>query len=598
MLDYGIVGNCKTCALISKNGSVDWMCYPDFNSPSIFGKILDAQIGGCMNVLPDRRCKVEQKYLPNTNILETTFTCKAYSFRILDFMPRYKKLTKKVYKQNALVRILDPLRGIPKINVVFDPKPDYAQGDCALQIQDGAIAAQHKSVTLMLHSNLALGFILARSKIPLTKKSFLYLGESESPVTLARCMQLLRATRVYWQRWVNSLILPEQNRDTIIRSALTLKLMQYSETGAIIAAPTTSIPEELGTERTWDYRYCWIRDATQCVDALVKIGRKHEAKKLINFLISNAMREDFVHVLYTVHGSTEIPERILPHLSGFRNSKPVRIGNAAALQDQTDIFGELIDILYLYFVYYEFEKKITKRYLRFLQYLVNQIKYKWKRQDSSIWEFRSMLDHYTFSKLMCWVGVDRAIQIAQHCHKDDLVHQWLPLRDAIKQDILEHGYDEKSRSFTIAYGKRGYDAALLLIPYYGFLEPTAPRLRNTIKALYNNLSNKGLMQRYSIADDFGKSKSIFTICSFWLVQALYLIGEQSASREIYAQLMKYGNHLGLYSEDISLKNKRLLGNFPQAYTHIAIINTSILLSEWNSSRKKIDWHTVKEGNLL
>jgi len=296
--------------------------------------------------------------------------------------------------------------------------------------------------------------------------------------------------------------------------------------------------------------------------------------------------------MYGINGKIELIEGKLEHLDGFKGSKPVRIGNAAYKQSQNDIFGEFLDIMYLYFVYYEYEKKMSKKYWRFVQKLVRQIELRWDKEDSGIWEFRGQTRHYVFSKFMCFVGVDRAIKIAQHYGRSDFVNKCLNLKEKIREDILKNGYNQELNSFTISYGSNDLDASLLQMGYYEFLDNTDPRMIGTVKAIYNNLRRDYLVQRYSIKDDFGKSKSAFTICSFWLVDALFSIGEIEKAREIYDKLIKRANHLGLFSEDIDIKTKKLIGNFPQAYTHIALINSSILLSEWSAKRKKFDWVVI------
>ena len=329
-----------------------------------------------------------------------------------------------------------------------------------------------------------------------------------------------------------------------------------------------------------------------CVDALNKIGRDYESKKLMKFIIDKTFRDDYVQIMYDIHGNTNLKEQVLPHLAGFKGTKPVRIGNAAYSQTQNDIYGSILDIMYLYFGYYEYEEKMSSKYWKFVKYLVNQIKFDWRKKDNGIWEFRGRYEHFTFSKLMCFVGVDRAIKLAQHFGKDDLIHEWLELRECIINDIIKNGYNKEIKAFTMYYGSKNLDASLLQMTYHGFLRKDDPRIINTIKAIYKSLKKDYLVRRYDMEDDFGKSSMAFTICSFWLVDALYYIGEEKKAREIYEKLIKCANHLNLFSETIDVKTKKLTGNFPQVYTHMALINSSILLSEWSAKRKKIDWHAI------
>jgi alpha,alpha-trehalase len=603
MLQYGIIGNCKTCALIHKNTSIAWMCFPDFDSASIFGNLLDSKDGGQFRIMPDRQCKYSQGYMKDTNILETVISCDDYAFKVIDFFPRYRKILPnkktRVFRQNRLIRIVEPIKGKPRFKVIFDPRLDYARGETTLEKKENSILVKNGKHEIHLMTNADYDAVLGSEVIELNQRKFFVLGAMEGEYSIKRSLDTLRWTKVYWLKWVDTLILPEENKENIIRSALLLKLLTYSETGAIIAAATTSIPEDLGTPRTWDYRYCWVRDAAHCADAFKKIGRDYEAKKVMEFIINNGIRDDYVQPLYGIHGETDINEYTLEHLDGFKGSKPVRVGNAAFYQVQNDIYGEIIDIMYLYFAYYEYESKMTTKYWRFLRYCVNQIKFNWRKKDSSIWEFRDIYDHYTFSKFMCFVGVDRAIKLAQHFGKDDFVKQWIDIREEIRNEILSNGYSQEKNAFTISYDSKRLDASVLLMAYHEFLESSDPRMINTVKAIYKDLVFEDyLVKRYNVIDDSGQTHNAFTICAFWLVDALYYIGEQDKARTIYQKLLKRGNHVGLFSEDIELPSKKLIGNFPQAYTHIAIINTSILLSEWSTRRKKIDWSNVKRKKWL
>lgn len=598
MLNYGIIGNCKTCALVSKRGSIDWFCFPKFDSPSVFAKILDKERGGSLSIHPKGRYKVTQQYLKDTNILETTFTAKKASFVVLDFFPRYRKLLpnrkQKLFRQNRLIRIVKPLKGNPLMRVQYDPRLNYAKGVEEYNLRNGNLLTKNKKHHISLISNVAYDAILNHEYFELNHTKYFVIGKQSraKDFSATHCLRLLNWTKQYWKKWVSTLVLPERHRELIIRSALVLKLLTFSETGAIIAAPTTSIPEEIGSERTWDYRYCWIRDAVFTIDALKKIGREYEAKKLVEFIFDCTKQKRDLQIMYSIEGKRKLTERRLEHLEGFQGCKPVRIGNAAWRQKQNDIYGSLINVLYLYYVYYEYEKKMPKKYWRFLRYLVKRIKNHWREPDHGIWEFRERKEHFTYSKLMCYVGMNLAVKLAQFYDRADLAERWIGLRDKIYEDISEHGWNRKRRAFAMHYGSDALDAAVLMMDYHDFLDPKDPRLISTIKKIYKELRRNSFVQRYTIEDDFGKSKSAFLLCSFWLIDALYSMGEVEKANKMFQKLLKYANHLGLFSEDIDLKTKKLLGNFPQAYTHVALINTSILLSEWNAKRKKIDWGQV------
>ena len=592
MLDYGIIGNCVTSALVKKNASIEWMCYPNFDSPSILAKLLDNESGGSFELKPVGKYRIRQRYLPNTAILETSFKGRGSSFVVYDFFPRYNKLLKgkrrKLVKENRLVRIIRPIKGRPRVRVVFKPAPRYASYKHGFKEDGNRLVFKNGREDLYLHSNADIQDIAKSDAIEISFTRYFVLDSNGGQeFSVKRCLKLLSDTRRYWEGWCRTLVTPEYNRDLITRSAITLKLLTFSETGSMIAAATTSLPEELGTERTWDYRFCWIRDAAFCADSLKKIGRDYEPQKLMEFVLNIAVRDDFIQPMYGIRGETRLTEKQVETLKGYRGSGPVRIGNAAHRQVQNDIYGGIIDIFYLYFVYYEYGK-IQRKHWRFIKYIVNQIKFNWYRKDCSIWEYRDLYDHYTYSKFMCYVGVDRAIRIAQHIGKGEGIDDWIELRDEIRKDIADNAYDNEIGSFAMAYGNKKLDASLLLMAYHEFLERDDPRLINTIRATYRNLRKGYKVRRYD-QDDFGASRNAFTVCTFWLVDALYYIGEEEKARDLFKQIIGKGNHLGLFSETLDIRTGKMLGNFPQAYVHMALINSSILLSEWSSKRKKIDW---------
>ncbi len=594
MLDYGIIGNCHTCALVSKKASIEWFCFPHFSSSSVFAKILDRKSGGSFEIKGVGKYKTRQRYLTDTNILETTFESDKESFQVLDFFPRYRKIIpnkkRKIFTQNRLIRIIKPIKGRPIIKVRYDPKMNYATGKDKHELKDRKIITSNRDSTITLITNVGTDTIMEEHEFVLNHTKYFIIGVDDDveEFNVKKCYNLLTSTKKYWRKWVGSLVLPEKNRDLIIRSALVLKLLTFSQTGAIIAAATTSIPEESNSERTWDYRYCWVRDASFTADALKKIGRKHEAKRLMEFIFNNTVKEKkSLRLMYDIFGNSDLTEKNLEHLQGYKGCKPVRVGNAAYHQKQNDIYGSIIDVLYLYFIYYKYEKKMPEKYWRMLRYLVSEIKNNWHRPDHGIWEFRGITEHFTYSKLMCYVGVDRAIKIAQHFGREKAALDWSHLRDEIGHDIMKKNWSEKKQSFTIHPNSDDMDAALLMMSYHDFLPNDDPRTISTIKQIDKELANGALVQRYKIKDDFGKSKSSFTICSFWLIDALYRIGETKKAEKIFKQLNRYSNHLGLFSEDIDIKSRNLMGNFPQAYTHIALINSAILLSEWSSKRKEI-----------
>lgn len=577
MLDFGLVGNCKTCALITRNGIVNYMCFPDFDSPTVFAKLLDETKGGSLSIHTQKDFDIKQYYVKNTAVLITEYKADDEAFKIIDFMP---KATKNVNIQNMLVRIIKPIKGNPKIRVNSQPKPGYGQKPITKKLETNTYKYTVKQQEIYVKSNASFQF-------KLENEVFIAIGNKNvKSINVNKANNLLQQTKKYWNEYVQNLYLPQKNKEVIIRSAITLKLLSYDETGAIIAAATTSIPEEIGSQRSWDYRYCWIRDASYAVDALEKIGRSHESKKFITFMKKVTNKGKNIQPLYGIKGEKNLKEHLIQTLDGFKRG-PVRKGNEAFTQKQHDVFGTLIDILYLRFEYYANKKEMKPSDWIFLKTLVNKIRDHWQQKDVGIWEFRTLPNHYTYSKLMCYVGVDRAVKLAKFYEKKDLAKKWSTLRDDIKKDIIKKGYDKEEKTFTISYDGKGLDASLLKMTYHEFLPPHNEMLTNTVLKIYDELRNGCLVKRYKVKDDFGHSNSAFTICTFWLIDALYYIGEKEKAKTLYNQILTYRNHLGLFSEDINIKNKYLVGNFPQAYTHIALINSSILLSEWNSKRKKI-----------
>lgn len=601
MLPYGIVGNCNTAALIRKDASIDWMCFPTFASPSIFARILDRHKGGTCRIVPKGTYKIQQQYIPNTAILETVFTGKKARFAVYDFFPRYRKLLKnkhdKLYRQNRLIRIIKPLKGTPNIKIIYEPRPNYAKDECELRQESEQLVTCATKEDISLISNVHKDILETQEYFPLQHTHYLVIGTPDDAhaFTVKHCQQLMNATKRYWERWVRSMTLPEMHKDTIIRSAITLKLLTYSRTGAIIAGASCSIPEQLGTERVFDYRFCWLRDAAMTADALKKIGRDHESKKLIDFIMTVG-RKKHLQIMYGINGETDLHEQVLDHLEGFHGTGPPKLGNPAHSQKQNDIYGEIIDIMYLYYAYYEYEKRMPEKYWVFLRKLVREIKKHWRQKDSGIWEFRGKHEHYTHSVMMCYVGIDRAIKIALHFGKQKYADEWCFLRDEILRTLMKH-YNPEKKTFTMYRGGNELDASVLLLATHEVLPGHDPRMINTVKTIYKELKNGNLVQRYNTPDDFGKPRSAFTICAFWLVEALWYVGEEEKARKLYNNLLKYGNHVGLFSEDIDIKTKKQLGNFPQGYTHIAIINTSILLSEWSAKRKKIDFDKLPKKRI-
>jgi GH15 family glucan-1,4-alpha-glucosidase len=387
-------------------------------------------------------------------------------------------------------------------------------------------------------------------------------------------------TKVYWLNWSAETRRFSRFKAGIIRSALVLKLLSYQKTGAILAAVTTSIPEELGAERNWDYRYCWLRDASMNISVLTKLGHYKVAKRFIDFILDIIpYKDEKIQIVYGINGQKNLKEKILLTLAGYENTKPVRIGNAAYTQKQNDIFGVLLDAIYQYLMIFKRETVENSENLwTVVRTLARHVEKNWCKKDRGIWEFRSWTKHFTFSKLLCWVAMDRAMKIAQYFSMPNYVLVWSEMRAEIEKDIHKKAWNPAINAFTQSYGERHLDAANLLMEHYGFIEAGDPKYINTVKSTYEQLSNGGLMYRYRNDDDFGTPKSSFTVCTFWLIKSLYKIGEKEEAEKLFKKVLNYRNHLGLLSEDIDFETKRLLGNFPQGYSHLALIDAAITLS--------------------
>lgn len=411
---------------------------------------------------------------------------------------------------------------------------------------------------------------------------FLFLSYNQKLVTvdINRVKLEYQRTKVYWLNWSYRSKRFNAYGDVIARSLLVLKLMSFQSSGAVLAALTTSMPETIGEVRNWDYRFCWIRDASMSIETLLKMGHQGAAARFLGFVkrILKSKYDEF-QIMYGIRGERNLVEEFLPHLSGYENSKPVRIGNAAYNQKQNDSLGYLMDVIYNYYLFFPGNLDEIEEMWEIVRNIAKTVIAEWQNKDQSIWEFRNIEDHFVFSKVMCWVALDRTEKIAQLLNKDEYAKLIRVEADKIYRDICEKGWDEELQSFTQAYGNKQMDSSLLLIEQYGFIEANDERYIKTVRKIKEELLHEGLMYRYKNSDDFGLPSSAFTICTFWMVRALFVVGEKSDALGLFNQLLSYSNHLGLFSEDLDFETKRQLGNFPQAYSHLALINTASLFSE-------------------
>ncbi len=602
--DYGIVGNCTSAALITSQCSIEWLCLPFFDSPSLFAKVLDSKKGGFFTIEAVDVTEVKQAYITHTAILKTTFTTKQGAFEVNDYMPRFMAVRGGYYCPSELHRKIRVISGNPRIVVTLNASPNYALGPATYALKKDYIkimsqAGEYNS--FYLYSNLDAAKILNSEEIELDEYSYFLLSYHEKLENIDNDKIFLEyeKTKSYWLDWVQRTNYPPNFKEQISRSAITLKLLMYQRTGAVIAAPTTSFPEIIGGNRNWDYRFCWVRDAAMIIDTYIRIGHIESANGFIDFILNRMLlKHEDIRVMYGINGEEELTEIELDHLAGYEDSKPVRIGNDAYRQKQNDLYGELIETIYTYFVVNRRDHyQVNEEIWTMTRSLVNRVRDIWQKPDSGIWERREALQHYVHSKLMNWVAMDRAVKIAKYVNKTDHVESWSKLADEIKEDILANGWNEKLKSFTMYYGSEYYDASNLLMLHYGFLDKTDPRMVSTVEKSYQHLVKQGFTFRYIAEDEFGLPENAFIVCTFWMINALYLIGEERKARDMFENMQRCSNHLGLYSEDVEIATKRLIGNFPQGYSHLAYIQTILLLEtdyDWSDASKD---YSMKKNNL-
>ena len=594
-LDYGIIGNCRSAALISKNGAIDWCCLPEFDSPSVFANLLDDEIGGSFEFVLDASYTSEQFYDSDTAILITKFTSGQDCFELHDFMPRYHKDDGTYNSPPELIRYLKLISGAPKFKVIYNPKLEYALGKTTSFLKKDFIASLTHDVkydTVFLYTSFEKKKVLHGEELTLTENGFFLLAYNEKiflPNTEKAFLELER-TRIYWLDWSQKTPSYKKFDKEIKRSALTLKLLSYDKTGAVLAAATTSLPETIGEVRNWDYRFCWIRDASMVIKVVSQLGHRNVAKRYLQFIIDLIPdKDEKLQIMYGINKEKKLTEETLGHLKGYKGSKPVRIGNAAYEQVQNDIYGILMDVIYEMISQFSIGIQNGEELWGITKGIVWIVEKHWQEADKGIWEFRSEDRHFTFSKVLCWTAIDRAIKVAKMLDKQHKIEQWKPLEAKIRKDIMDHAWNEEKQAFTQSYGSSHMDASVLLMESYGFIDAKDPKFVSTVLAVEQDLSNDGLLYRYKNEDDFGEPSSSFTICTFWFINSLFKIGQEEKALKHFEQLLSYSNHLGLFSEDIDFKTKRLLGNFPQAYSHLALIECAINFSKKDSEEKVLEF---------
>ncbi len=585
---YGLVGDCRSAALVGADGSVDWLCLPRFDNPSIFGRIVDARRGGHWQICPVDEYRVVQRYRDRSNILETVFATAGGTAVVTDFMPIDEDTATehaRLHRDPRLVRIVECMTGSITLRHQFKPAPGYGMETSHFVADGWQLHGDTAVLHLCLQSSVALTAATVRWRMKAGEVIGLALrsdhrGRCESaqkPWDVEHARALARSTQEFWWRWLDSCTYRGPYRYPVVRSALCLKLMTYAPTGAMVAAPTTSLPEQLGGSRNWDYRFTWLRDASFTLYAFFQVGMIDEANAFFAWLVRIGLGRGGRDVanLYTLDGDDCADETELTHLSGYRDSRPVRIGNGAIHQLQLDIYGELLDSAYLYA---RFGGRISRTLWHELHAVVDLAIDRWQLPDASIWEARGSNRHYTYSKMMCWVAVDRGLRIADRFGLPHNSSRWRAARRDIHRAVTSRGYSQRLGSFTQALDGEQLDAAMLRVTQVRFLRTADPRQLSTIQAVADELGKGVLVHRYEVGqtdDGLPGDEGAFLMCSFWLADALAHVGRIEEAQRWFEKLLAFASPLGLYSEETDTRTGALLGNFPQAFTHLALIGAAV-----------------------
>ncbi len=592
---YGLIGDMRTAALVGLDGAIDWCCLPRFDSGSVFGALLDPERGGTFSIRPAGAWTSTQRYLPRTNVIETTFTADGGGVvTVTDFMPVSEEGRPRG-QQPEIHRRVRCTRGRARMRIVFMPRFEYAARTTRLEILNaGVFASDRTDQVLTLASAQPFQWAIAQSAavtefdIERGDERWLVLRYDDDdihPVDRYESALKLEVTEAFWQRWSAGVKYGGPWRTMVKRSALVLKLLTHVETGAIIAAPTTSVPEAIGGSRNWDYRFVWLRDAAFTLAALANVGHEKEADAFMRFLKKVCRHEGGGHlqIMYGIDGRRDLVERHLDHLGGYRGSQPVRVGNGAVGQLQLDVYGEVLETADLW----RRDHQMTEGTWRVLRGLVDWVSHNWHLPDSSIWEVRGETRHYVFSKVMSWVALDRGIRMAEELRLEGDLPGWSKARETLFAEIMTRGWSESKQSFVQAYDSEALDAAALAIPMVRFLPWEHPRARSTVRAIARELTSVDgeLVYRYREPDGLEGEEGAFSICTFWLAQALAMIGEVDRAQRLVERMLRHANHVGLFSEEIDPHTGEFLGNFPQGFTHIALINCAVAITEATDRRK-------------
>jgi GH15 family glucan-1,4-alpha-glucosidase len=577
--EMGVVGNCQFSALIDRGGSVAWCCLPRFDSEPIFARLLDSEKAGEFAVRPADGSAGEQRYLPNTNVLETRFRSSEGSFRVIDFAPRFLQYD-RYFRPTQLFRMVEPLEGTPRVTVVCDPRRGFSLAHPERLVGSNHVRFEGFASPLRLTTDIPISYLTGQP-FALTERRHLVLtwgAPIEEPLA-PLFERFLGDTVRYWQRWVKQCNVPPLYQQEVIRSALALKLHCFEDTGAIVASMTTSIPESPGSGRTWDYRYCWLRDAYYALAAFRRLGQFEERERFVHYLLTLASGEPELELapLYRIDGRKDLEEVELSTWRGFEGHGPVRVGNAACLQRQHDVFGEMVLALFPVFLDDRFSEERSPQTLELLVRLARKAVKVAGKPDAGIWEFRNGDRVQTFSTLMCWAAADRMAIVAAR-HRPELSSEFQSAAAAIRGQIIERAWNASVGSFASAFGGSDLDASLLQMASLRLLPPGDSRLTKTVDAIIQGLTRGGWLMRYHADDGFGTPAVAFTLCTFWLAETLAVIGRTDDARMLLERACESLSPLGLLSEDYDVVEGRMWGNFPQAYSHVGLINAAFSAS--------------------
>ncbi|MCC8410956.1 glycoside hydrolase family 15 protein [Mucilaginibacter sp. UR6-1] len=578
MYNAGLVGNCAYLAHINKNTNITWLCWPRFDSTFVFGSLLDKEKGGEFSILPEGDFETEQYYLENTNVLCTVVTCDEGKYRITDFAPRFHQYD-RFFKPLMLIRKIEPIEGLPKIRVKCEPVCDYGRRKQKARIGSNHIDYAGCDETMRLTTNIPISYIIDQQYFQLNETKYLLMsyGDPLEAPLVSTAETFLRNTTQYWRLWIKHSSIAGYFQPYVIRSALVLKIHQFEDTGAIIAASTTSLPEHPGSTRNWDYRYCWLRDTYYVLTSLNHIGHFEEMERYFNYVSDISISEDDefrYQPLYGITGKKKLVEEIMDHLDGYMGDKPVRVGNQAYEHIQNDIYGQVLISLLPLYTDHRFVFSERKDSVRWIESLLNKIERTIDEKDAGIWEFRNMANIHCYSNLFQWAGCNAAEKMALTIGNNDLVQKANALKERAAAHI-ESCYDPVRKVYTNAAGSPHLDASTLQLIMMNYLDPASQRAKDHLAALEKELKTpNGLFYRYLHADDFGKPKTTFLICAFWYVEALACVGRLDDAMREFESLMKYCNHLLLFSEDVDEETGSMWGNFPQAYSHVGLMNAA------------------------